>query len=217
MKAILLACLLTLGVQSPGPPVAVVVMMDLASSSWWHVNDPEFEGAFDGGFRKKLSAGDLVIVGSSSASIRLPDAWDSDPQSLQKSLRAAIATPDKDRYGNSLIWDGLDRAVSLLKRAPSTSRRGIILITDGRAAGNRIRPEEIVARAREANVAIHVIQRGMVSRVLPQASGGVYLDRPEVPLSLIAQGTGGGMTRGRADASLEIQKVLLAGIEAIRR
>jgi len=195
----------------------VVVMMDLARSSWWSRNDPEFEAAFDSGFRKKLTLDDRVVVGSSAASIRLPESWPSDPNALQHSVRAAMATPGKERYGNSLIWDGVDRAVALLTETPATSRRGIILITDGHAAGNRTRPDVVAAHAREANVAIYVVFREAVSRALPQTSGGVFYARPELGLKVLSDTTGGTLVAHRADASLEIQRVLLAAITAIRQ
>jgi hypothetical protein len=91
-------------------------------------------------------------------------------------------------YGPSPIWDAVDGAVTALRAERDT--RGVILLTDGRATGNRVGIDEVVGRAVEAGVPVSVVG-AVVARVLRQDAVTAARVRPKVFIEGMADETGG--------------------------
>lgn len=58
-------------------------------------------------------------------------------------------------YGPSPIWDGVDQAIEQL--ATVSGRRGVVLVTDGRATGNHVTPADVASRAWRHGVSVSTI------------------------------------------------------------
>ncbi len=112
-------------------------------------------------------------------------------------LRAIDVRGDRG-YGASPIWDSLHQAASILaaRRPP----RAIVLLTDGRATGNRHSLAEASAHAIANEVSVNVIATHSARRIRqssPSVSGSpgpassVVLVQPSLPLKQIASDTGG--------------------------
>jgi hypothetical protein len=140
-------------------------------------------------FVASLLPGDRARIGRVGGAIALgPETADS--RALRRAAKAVIEPRAADRSGPSPIWDAVVEAVTALGGVEG--RRAIILITDGRATGNRHGLEEAASVAVAANVAVSVIapkstyqvrSESVLVRVhperLPQAlaafSGGLFL------------------------------------------
>ena len=82
-------------------------------------------------------------------------AWTADRRALQRAVRV-FTVPDGPAEPSPL-WDALDDAIALFEPARDR-RQHILLITDGRATGNRVPLDEVIIRAMRADVAISVIE-----------------------------------------------------------
>jgi uncharacterized protein with von Willebrand factor type A (vWA) domain len=119
-----------------------------------------------------------------------------------------------DRTGGaSPLWDALDAAVHSLDGV--TTRRAIVVVTDGRTTGNNLSFAEIRLRLQQARVPVFFIcaERPKQARIAD----------PSVRLREIATATGGqyyvirnysGLTRPRPE---EIRRVMRHALEAIRK
>ena len=95
---------------------------------------------------------------------------------------APPAKSDLMRAGSTAIWDALWVAVDeALAKTPSTTRRAIILLTDGVDTSSRRKLSEAIERAIQAQVAVYTIGIGDTMR------GGIDAE----PLRKVAERTGG--------------------------
>jgi hypothetical protein len=74
---------------------------------------------------------------------------------LKETLRRNVNRPDEELQGPSPVWDALFEAIGVVR--DQDGRRGVVLIGDGRATGNRRRFAEVVERAVLDDVAISTI------------------------------------------------------------
>ncbi len=93
----------------------------------------------------------LAILG---AQLTSSPAWSNDRLTLQRGLRV-FAAPEGP-VEPSPIWDAVDEALALFPR--DAGRRAVLLVTDGRASGNRASLAEVSERAMLAGVAVSVVE-----------------------------------------------------------
>ena len=136
----------------------------------------------------KLTATDRVQAGSFAKQIKIGPPIVNDQRSLQAAIGKALDLPKADTFGPSAIWDAVALAVETLKNAPG--RRAIILLTDGRATGNRLDVEAVAARAAAAGVIVNVVGEDSEIVLRQDATTAVRV-RPGVALEFIANATGG--------------------------
>ena len=109
-------------------------------------------------------------------------------------IRKALDPREEDTFGPSPIWDAVAAAVETLAKAEG--RRAVLLVTDGRATGNRLSPEEAAALAIAAGVVVSVVGKDWEMTIQQDATTGVRV-RPGVALERIASITGGLYLRDR--------------------
>ena len=126
-------------------------------------------------------------AGSFAKQIKIGPPIVNDQRSLQAAIGKALDLPKADTFGPSAIWDAVALAVETLKNAPG--RRAIILLTDGRATGNRLDVEAVAARAAAAGVLVNVVGEDSEIVLRQDANTGVRV-RPGVALEFIANATG---------------------------
>jgi len=106
----------------------------------------------------------------------------------------AVSSPDLmrvdvgKRFGPSAIWDGVDTAIASLESA--VGPKGVILVTDGRATGNRLSITEVARHAWRAGVPVSAI---VTAPAQGFAMGGtaMLLVHPEYAGQTLAADTGG--------------------------
>ncbi len=169
-------------------PLSFVLLFDTSAS----VNDVTSRGdvrtSVEKWFLPRLAPGDRVHVGSFARQIAIGPALARAPKELQPVIRKALDPSEADTFGPSPIWDAVAAAVDVL--AKTEGRRAVLLLTDGRATGNRLSMEEAAALAVAAGVAVSVVGKDWEMMIQQDAKTGVRV-RPGVALERIAIITGG--------------------------
>ena len=204
--------------QEPrGGPLAVVVLLDVSRGSWPSRDLFNVREAVRTALTASLRDGDRIAVGSISDRVVVPDALASMPTDIQPLLREPFDVSWGERHGNTPIWDAVDRSVGLLARAPSGARRVVLLYTSGRPAGNVLSLPEVVARARVARVAVHVVFRPTAqSRLEQHDSTDVLWIRPDLLLRELTTGTGGVLVTADVLSSTGLRDVFAGMLSGAR-
>jgi hypothetical protein len=131
-----------------------------------------------------VRAGRRIVIGAETAP--------ADPK-LIDDLERVFSEPPAMRTGPSPIWDAVDDAVRAL--GGSGGRRGVLLVSDGRASGNRLGMLDALQHAVEAGIVVSVLGLGG-EIVIPQgraAGGGMTAVRvrPEALIRQLAEDSGG--------------------------
>jgi predicted Rdx family selenoprotein len=162
----------------------------------------DIQGAVRDGWLPALVTGDHARVGIIGPSLTL-GPWL--PESRTTAATLALGLLERVGPEPSPIWDAIDRVATEFGQIAGP--RVIILMTDGRANGNRLSMAEAAARAVAADVAISSVSEA-AEAILPQATGGLERIRSDDSLRWIAEQTGGvyradGMARRTTRAQLD--------------
>lgn len=104
-------------------------------------------------------------------------AWSGDRATLQRALRV-FTIPDAP-VEPSPLWDAVDEALTLF---PSDARRrAIVVVTDGRATGNRAPLAEVIERTMLAGIAVSIVELTPPTRSL----GVPHSERAPGPTALL--------------------------------
>ena len=90
----------------------------------------------------------------SSRSVDTPDDFSKDKKQLTAQIRAL--TPK----GETAMLDAAYDAVATLAAVPGDMNRAVVVMTDGIDNSSRHRPEDVIQRAREAKIALHMLAFG---------------------------------------------------------
>jgi VWFA-related protein len=169
-------------------PLSLVLLLDASVSLEFMVERKVLRTAVEQWFVSKLAPQDRVQVGSFAKQIAIGPPLAGNPRAVLAAVRAALDPPKADTFGPSPIWDAVDAAVAVLAQA--SGRRAVVLVTDGRASGNRQGPEESGARAIAAGVIVNVVGEDWEMTLRQDGKTGVIV-RPGAALEWIANATGG--------------------------
>jgi VWFA-related protein len=168
--------------------LSLVLLFDITASMESSIERKDLRAAVEEWFLGKITPEDRVIVGTFGRQIAIGPPIVGNPRRLQAAVRAALEPREIEAIGPSPIWDAVDRAVTALEGSPG--RRAILLVTDGRATGNRLGPEEAATRAAEAGVLVSVLGEDWEMTLRQDEKTGIRV-RPGVALEWIATKTGG--------------------------
>jgi hypothetical protein len=114
-------------------------------------------------------------------------SWSSDRLALQRALRV-FAGPADGLVEPSPLWDAVDEALTLFP--PAAGRHAMVLVTDGRASGNRASLAEVSQRAMLTGVAVSIVELDPQPRSLgiPHSE---HLPGPAALLQRLAATSGG--------------------------
>jgi VWFA-related protein len=169
-------------------PVSLVVLLD-ASDSFTALHGAEsVKQAVEDILIPALKQGDRARIGNIARQPFLSASFTSDPKALKDAVATALSPSKVDRFGPSPIWDAVDAAVGALEHEPG--RRAILLVTDGRATGNRLGLRDVIDHANAANVTIDAIGDEGQTELL-QADKTVVRGGPGRALALLSGDTGG--------------------------
>lgn len=135
------------------------------------------------------SAADRLMLGVMTRDVAW-SSWAQDRTAQRAWLLNTTGAADAQqrRYGPSPIWDAVGAAVSSLAATPGA--RDVILISDGRASGNREGSTDVAARARAAGIRVSTIVTHR-AQPLNLGRGMAMLLHPEYQPKAVATATGG--------------------------
>lgn len=138
--------------QSPQSPIDVALLIDVSDTMTLgpHQQDVTLVTEAADDLALRLVEGDAARIGTFGGQIAISPAV-ADPAALR-----LTASRLKNRLGGSSpIWDAVAEAVQTIQ--DGSRRRGIIVVTDGRATGNRLGFADLLAILRDAPVPIFIV------------------------------------------------------------
>jgi Ca-activated chloride channel family protein len=138
-------------VAAPPVPLTLVLILDVTASMGIYTDSDEIVTAF----ADALAAGDRARVAGLAGRIQLAPRFANTPRDLTSDARTVLRFKREEKSGPSPIWDAIDAATKALE--PEPGRRGLIVVTDGRATGNKVGAQAAVERAMLAGITVHVL------------------------------------------------------------
>ena len=169
-------------------PLSLVLLFDASASLDGVISRDNLLTSVEKWSLHRLAPRDRVHVGSFARQTVIGPPLAGNSKDLLPAIRKALDPREADTIGPSPIWDALAAAVDTLDDADG--RRAVLLVTDGRATGNRLSLEEAEARAIAAGVAVSVVGEDREMTITQDARTGVRV-RPGLALARIASTTGG--------------------------
>ena len=165
--------------QAPAAaPVDVILMVDVSRSVSYGLirRDRRLLPDAGGALASAVQPGDAVRIGTFGTEILLNPA----PLLDGAAIRNEAESLAERAGGASPIWDALLAASRAL--GDSGTRRGIVVVTDGRSSGNRVGFAEMVERLQRARIPVFVVSLD---------KGGEAFPDPGARLTQLANATGG--------------------------
>jgi len=166
-------------------------------------------------------AGDVVSVGWFGKTIVTGQTFSHEPAPFDVAARD-LAKVQRERYGPSPLWDALNAALTTLDTR--AGRRGVIVVSDGRASGYVIPYDVVLRHAVTSEISVSFLVPGMptpgapVKR--PRARGAASDENdPDLPKPWerpqhLAAVTGGTATASSTDVVRTQIRRLLQGLQA---
>jgi hypothetical protein len=166
-------------VRPAGQPLALVLLIDLTRSG--RTLGPGVRPEIERHLLPSLRVTDRLLVGALGERPVMTGGFHSEPRTWRSALDRAFGLPEAERMGPSPLWDAVDDAVAML--AGESGHRAILLITDGKATGNRFGADEVTARAIAAGVVVNAVnlffRRTATLHTMVETTGGVWPARDE--------------------------------------
>jgi Ca-activated chloride channel family protein len=170
---------------APPAPLTLIVLFDVSASM---SNYGDIEGEIERWIVPGLRPEDRVRIGGIASRVTLSPKFTSVRKEIINDGHRALDFKKSEKYGPSPIWDALAAAVQAIQ--PEPGRRGIILITDGRATGNTVSAADAIARSIVGRVVVEVLSEARP--IILRQSGNDYARvRSGVMLEELARLTGG--------------------------
>ena len=181
----------TIGIGEPGKndPVTTVLALDRSGSMLEPADDKDQILKIDALKEAAKRFIDIMRVKARatlldfSDQVRSPEPFSGDKARLRQELEARIS--QKTASGETAFLDAAYTAVATLVAENPPGKKAVVVLTDGVDNSSRRRKEEVIARAKEAGIKIHMLGLGR-----PKEK-----DRPseldETTMKAIADGTGG--------------------------
>lgn len=184
MIALFATALLAFAQPAEAKPIDVTLLVDVSDSMTLGPHDRDVDLVTEIGrdVALRLANGDVARIGAFGSRIVISPAV-ADP----KTLRLAASQLIRELGGSSPIWDAVAEAV---KTIPNGSRRrGIVVITDGRATGNRMGFTDLLTMLKDTSVPVFIVsydpwKERQIDRTQPNPDPGARLKR-------LAEVTGG--------------------------
>jgi von Willebrand factor type A domain-containing protein len=163
---------------------SIVVLIDTSRSVTW---DREVLERHVSEFAAALGPGDRTSIATFGARASVPP-FKAAQRDVRGELRLALERREQEGYGSSPVWDAIYEAVTVLAREPGA--RAILLLTDGRATGNRYGLSQVADYAMTNGVCISAVLKHS-SQWISQGGGTAALVQPGAPIQGLAAFTGG--------------------------
>jgi VWFA-related protein len=154
----------TLGVGEPGKnePVATVMVLDRSGSMRDKANDTDKTSKIEALKESASRFVDIMRPGARTTLIAFSDQVDRpDPFSADKAALKAKIKKLK-AFGDTKLFDAIFDALQTLEAERAPGKRAVVVLTDGIDNRSDHGVDEVVARAREMHVPIHLLGLGPV-------------------------------------------------------
>lgn len=165
-------------------PASVVLLLDVTRSNAWRARPLDQQL---GDFAAALDPNDHLMLATIGPSIAL-SPFQPATHDIRADVRRAVDEGLQRGVHNSPIWDAAYRAITVLAAQPPP--RMILLLSDGRATGNRYGLIEIADFAMANGITINILLRHTAATIR-QTTDTAVLVQPGVPLEALATYTGG--------------------------
>lgn len=165
-------------------PMSVVVLLDNSRTVVWNRQVLPRQLAH---FASLLAPDDRIMLATVGGRTRFAP-FSRARDDLQEEVRDALDLDPREGYGNTPLWDASHEAVTILAREPAP--RALVLLSDGRATGNRYGLEELAEYAMVNGVSVTVIAKHAGRRIF-QDEDTQLLIQPSAPLQAVTRYTGG--------------------------
>ena len=182
-------------VSPPSHGLSLVLVLDTSRSVRWDREDLARQLT---AFAEALGPRDRILLSTvGGRQVTLP--FRSARTDWRADVRGALDLDDDEGYGASPLWDRLHDAVTILAKEPAP--RAVLLLSDGRATGNRHGLADVAEYAMVHGVSVYVLAKHASQRI--RQSGGTsvrteaapslmaVLVQPTAPLEAVAIYTGG--------------------------
>jgi VWFA-related protein len=176
------------GVTVNKQPLRLILLLDVSASITRRIKKGVIEDHVRELFIDRLQAGEEARIGGFAGRLHLSQAFTRDRRALRRALDAALSHREESTFGPSPVWDYTYAALDAL--ADSPGRKAVIVLTDGRATGNRRGVEEVAEHAIRVGATINVISLDRQLFIQQDAASAVVV-RPRNVLLWIADVTGG--------------------------
>lgn len=183
---------------APPVPLRILLLVDVTASMTTYTDT----GDIVEGLTRALVPGDKAAVAGLASRFQMGSQFGSTPREIEAGSRQAFRFEKAERFGPSPVWDALHAALETLETY--TGRRGILLVTDGRATGNRIGSQAAIERAVAAGTTIYVLTEAR-PLIIRQSSDSAARVRPGLMLRELARVTGGIMTPDEQDVDVDTE------------
>jgi VWFA-related protein len=169
-------------------PLALLLLMDVSVSLHEIVERSDLRQSVEKFFLPRLAAVDRLRIGAFAKHLFISPELRSNREPMIAALRRALDPDEDDTFGPSPVWDALYTGIGQL--STTEGRRAVVLVTDGRATGNRHSSEEVARHAMANGVAISIVGEDWDITLHQDGDSGVRV-RAGARLQWIANVTGG--------------------------
>ena len=183
---ILAAFSLVIVTAAPSPPrqntrMDIVLLVDVSHSitrSGFFATDKDLVPAAGSALADAFQPGDRIVLGTFGTAI----AFAQEVLTGRGAILRAASTLAEPLGGPSPVWDAVEAGAAAFDGAQGQDRRAIVVVTDGRSAGNRLRFAELLRRLERRHVTVAVVALDIKHPVSTD---------PSVRLRQLASHTGG--------------------------
>ena len=148
--------------RSESGPLSLVLVIDVSASVDFRTLElpRDVSGIVDSALLARLRADDRFGVAAFGATTKFSGFLSGDRAGRLAAVKASLRDRSVGLNGPSRIWDAVDETIASLDGQPL--QRAVILMTDGRANGNRVGLDAVITRATASAVRVSVIASGSV-------------------------------------------------------
>jgi len=185
----------TVSAAAAGPgSVAVILLVDISLSIFpvdgvtWASGGMRVRESIPPHVLPTLRPGDQIQIGVIGREITITPPLTPNRGVWERTFERLVNAPPEMRAGPSPIWDATAAGITALAGATS-HRRSVMVLTDGRATGNRLGVVDVLARAIAANIVIDVVDEGRL--LPPEVDPKRPPVRPDTLVQQLAEESGG--------------------------
>ena len=165
-------------------PASIVLLLDATRTTLWMPRPLDEQLGI---FAASLGPEDRLLFASLGEKATFSSFGPAN-RDIRDDVRRAAEDGAERGFGNSPVWDALHEAVTRLAAEPPP--RSILLLSDGRATGNKHGLVEVADYAMANSVAINIVLRHAPQRIR-QGPQTAVLVQPGAPLEVLTAYTGG--------------------------
>jgi hypothetical protein len=188
---LVMSCLvLTLGAATDTTRLACVVVIDITRSNLAELNTTDVRDAVGFLIQDHLRS-DLVSLVAVTDPLGSPTPLSVGQTVKQRDVDRSLSANDSARYGGSPLWDAMLAGIDLLSKRPVGTTPVLFVYSDGEVSADRASLDDVESAVLRAGVHVAVVFHTKRQQVLPQATSGILVIKPDLQLKRLVASTGG--------------------------